>query len=57
MPATQPTTQAVASDPAKPKFTKHQVQTRLRQLKVLFEDGLLMEDFYEERVAECEAAM
>ena len=56
-PATQPTTRAVATDPAKPKFTKQQVQQRLRQLKVLFEDGLLMEDFYQERVAECEAAM
>ena len=27
-----------------------------RELKLLFEDGLLTEDFYDEKVAECEAA-
>lgn len=40
----------------KPKFTKQQVAGRLRQLKLLFEEGLLTEKFYADRVAECEAA-
>jgi len=46
-----------AVDPAtgKPKFTKKQVAGRLRQLKILFEDGLLTDDFYDRKVAECEA--
>jgi len=46
-------------DPAagKPKFTKQQVAGRLRQLKILFEDGLLTDDFYERKVAECEAGL
>jgi len=38
------------------KFTKNQVAGRLRQLKSLFEDGLLTDDFYNRRVAECQAA-
>jgi hypothetical protein len=41
---------------AKPKFTKQQVATRLRQLKLLFEEGLLTDQFYDEKVTECEAA-
>ena len=40
----------------KPKFTKQQVAGRLRQLKLLFEEGLLTDDFYDQKVAECEAA-
>lgn len=40
---------------AKPKFTKQQVAGRLRQLKLLFEEGMLTEGFYCEKVAECEA--
>jgi hypothetical protein len=40
----------------KPKFTKQQVAARLRQLKLLYEEGLLTEDFYDEKVAECETA-
>ena len=44
------------SVPAKPKFTKQQVAYRLRQLKRLFEEGMLTDDFYNEKVAECEAA-
>jgi len=28
----------------------------LRELKLLFEDGLLTDDFYDQKVAECEAA-
>jgi hypothetical protein len=38
------------------KFDKKQVAGRLRQLKYLFEDGLLTDDFYNVKVAECEAA-
>jgi hypothetical protein len=47
-----------SADPAagKPKFTKQQVAGRLRQIKLLFEDGLLTDDFYARKVAECEAA-
>lgn len=41
---------------AKPKFTKQQVAGRLRQLKFLFEEGMLTDRFYSEKVAECEAA-
>jgi hypothetical protein len=40
----------------KPKFTKQQVAGRLRQLKLLFEEGMLTDDFYNDKVAECEAA-
>ncbi|MCX7008527.1 MAG: LamG domain-containing protein [Kiritimatiellaeota bacterium] len=39
----------------KPKFTKFQVAGRLRQLKLLHEEGLLTDKFYNEKVAECEA--
>jgi hypothetical protein len=48
----------LAFDPApgKPKFTKQQVSGRLRQLKLLYEEGLLTDEFYEARVKECEAA-
>jgi hypothetical protein len=42
--------------PPKPKFTKQQVTQRLRQLKNLYAEGLLTDDFYDERVAECDAA-
>lgn len=38
------------------KFTKRQVAGRLRQLKLLYEEWLLTDDFYENKVAECEAA-
>ena len=40
----------------KPKFTKQQIAGRLRQLKLLFEEGMLTDEFYSEKVAECEAA-
>ena len=40
----------------KPKFSKQQVAGRLRQLKNLFEQELLTDDFYNRNVAECEAA-
>jgi len=55
--ATKPPVAAVDPATGKPKFTKQQVAGRLRQLKILFEDGLLTDDFYEQKVAECEAAL
>ncbi len=45
----------VVSPVEKPKFTKQQVASRLRQLKLLFEEGMLTDEFYAEKVAECEA--
>jgi hypothetical protein len=39
----------------KAKFTKSQVAGRLRQLKVLFDDWLITEEFYDAKVEECEA--
>jgi hypothetical protein len=38
-----------------PKFTRKQVAGRLKELKLLFEEELLTDGFYEEKVAECEA--
>jgi len=38
------------------KFSKNQVAGRIRQLKALFEEGLLTDDFYNLKMAECEAA-
>ena len=43
--------------PAKAKFTKQQVAGRLRQLKLLFEEGLLTEGFYDRKVAELETGL
>ena len=50
-------TPGAAKEPEKPKFTKQQITGRLRELKLLFEDGLLTDDFYDQKVAECEAAL
>jgi hypothetical protein len=47
---------ASANPATPPKFTKQQVAGRLRQLKLLFEEGLLTDDFYDQKVTECEAA-
>jgi hypothetical protein len=48
---------ASTNSPAnKPKFTKQQVAGLLRQLKRLYEEDLLTDDFYDQKVAECEAA-
>jgi hypothetical protein len=48
---------ASTNSPAnKPKFTKKQVAGLLRQLKRLFEEDLLTDDFYDSKVAECETA-
>jgi hypothetical protein len=41
----------------KPKFTKQQVAGRLMQLKLLYEEGLLTEKFYNEKVAECDVVV
>lgn len=40
---------------ARPKFSKQQVAGRLKQLKLLFEEGMLTDAFYNEKVTECEA--
>ncbi len=42
---------------AKAKFTKRQVTGRLRQLKNLYQEWLITDDFYLRKVAECEAAL
>jgi hypothetical protein len=41
---------------AKPKFTKQQIAGRLKELKLLFEEGMLTDEFYNEKVAESETA-
>jgi hypothetical protein len=46
---------AAAPAATKPKFTPQQVTARLRELKRLYEAGLLTDDFYWAKVAECEA--
>ncbi|MBI5397117.1 MAG: hypothetical protein HZA91_17605 [Verrucomicrobia bacterium] len=38
------------------KFSKKQVAGRVRQIRDLFDEGLLTDDFYGEKVAECGAA-
>ncbi len=50
---TNVTGSATAATP--PKFTRQQIAGRLRQLRLLYEDGLLTDEFYETKVAECEA--
>lgn len=54
---TKPPAAAVDPKTGKPKFTKQQVAGRLRQLKILFEDGLLTEEYYDRKVAECETGL
>lgn len=41
---------------SKPKFTKQQVERRLRELKDLLDRGLILEDFYARKVKECEVS-
>jgi hypothetical protein len=41
---------------AKPKFTKKQVEGRLKEIKRLYEEELLTPTFYNEKIDECEAA-
>jgi hypothetical protein len=43
--------------PAKPKFTKQQIAGRLKELKTLFEEGMLTDEFYNAKVAECETEL
>lgn len=47
---------AAGSAPSKPTFTQKQVASRLRELRLLYEEGLLTEKFYKAKVAECEVA-
>ena len=55
-PAAGPATAVASPPPAKPKFTKQQIVGRLRELKRLYEEGLLTDEFYDEKVTECETA-
>ncbi len=41
---------------ARPKFTKWQVERRLRELKELLDRGLILQEFYDRKVEECEVA-
>ncbi len=52
----KPAVAATEGTTNKIRFTKQQVAGRIKQLKLLFEEGLLTDDFYEQKVAECEAA-
>lgn len=59
IPAPESSSSAVAgaaATPPKPKFSKQQIVGRLRQLKLLYEEGLLTDAFYLDRVAECDTA-
>jgi len=40
----------------KPKFTKQQVERRLKELKDLLDRGLILQDFYDRKVKECEVS-
>jgi hypothetical protein len=55
-PEPKPATQAKPATETgpKPKFTKQQVVGRLRELKLLFEENLITDEFYDEKVQECE---
>ena len=55
-PPTVATNAVVATMARRPKFTKQQTGGRLKQLRLLFEEGVLTEDFYCEKVAECDVA-
>jgi hypothetical protein len=37
-----------------PKFTKQQVERRLAELKELLDRGLILQNFYDRKVKECE---
>jgi len=47
---------AIDPNAGKPKFTKQQLAGRIRQLTLLYEEGLLTDEFYAEKVREFEAA-
>lgn len=44
------------ADDGKPKFSRKQIEGRLRELKRLYEDELLTDSFYIRKVEECEAS-
>lgn len=46
-----------AQTPAKPAFTRKQVEQRLRMLRELRDRGLILQPFYERKVRECEAGL
>jgi hypothetical protein len=52
---TSPPAEPAKPEAGKPTFTKSQVAGRLRQLKLLYEDWLLTDEFYGKKVAECES--
>ena len=54
LPAVSPAPSVVPATAPKPKFTKQQIVGRLRMLKLLYEEGLLTDDFYDGKVAECD---
>jgi len=54
--AAPPADPKAAAPASKFKFSKSQVAGRLREIKNLFEEGLLTDNFYNRKVAECEAA-
>ncbi|HKX61317.1 MAG TPA: PPC domain-containing protein, partial [Verrucomicrobiae bacterium] len=45
------TNTAIAAPAVKPKFSKQQIEGRLRELKRLYEEGLIIDDFYLTKVA------
>jgi hypothetical protein len=54
--APEPAVASANSATNSPKFTKQQVAGRLKQLQRLFEEGLLTDDFYDQKIAECKVA-
>lgn len=50
-------TPATPDAAAKPKFSPQQIAGRLRQLKLLYEEDLLTDTFYDKKVTECEAGL
>ena len=55
-PPVEPKPAIASADPngPKPKFTKGQVAGRLRQIRTLYEEGLLTDAFYDRKCSECE---
>ena len=41
----------------KPKITRSQIEGRLKQLRLLYQEGLLTDPFYDAKATECEAAL
>lgn len=56
-PADPATPTPPGTTPPKPKFSPQQIAGRLRQLKLLYEEGLLTDTFYDKKVTECEAGL